>query len=144
MYFPIENLFLSIVQLKTQRPRNVRDCFCFFDIFGKSLSHSPQKTHSIRATVSVDDSPVVLLCSSFWEPLSPACFVILCSFFSQSNSRDSMEWVRFTNVEERGGWFLPKDRINTRRVVSTHLVNYASSLVITTKERKALFYVSPE
>ena len=38
---------------------NVRDCFCFFDIFGKSLSLSPQKTHSIRATVSVDDSPLV-------------------------------------------------------------------------------------
>ena len=48
---------------------NFRDYFYFFDSFGKSLSFSAQKTHSIRATVSVDDLRVALLCSSFWEPL---------------------------------------------------------------------------
>ena len=48
---------------------NFRDYFYFFDSFGKSLSFSPQKTHSVRATVSVDDLRVALLCSSFWEPL---------------------------------------------------------------------------
>ena len=31
------------------------DCFCFFYIFDKSSSFSPQKIHSTKATVSVDD-----------------------------------------------------------------------------------------
>ena len=44
--------------------------FLLFLHFGKSISFSPQKTHSIRATVPVDDLRVALLCSSFWEPLS--------------------------------------------------------------------------
>ena len=32
---------------------------------------------------------------------------------------------------------------NTWRLISTYLVNYASSLVISTKEPKAAFYTSP-
>ena len=37
-----------------------------------------------------------------------------------------------------------KVRINTERLISTHLVDYASLLIITTKEPKTPFYTSPE
>ena len=44
-----------------------------------------------------------------------------------------------SNVEEQEGYFLPKYCTNTRRLISAHLVKYASSLVIPTKELKAPF-----
>ena len=37
-----------------------------------------------------------------------------------------------------------KVRTNAWRMISTHLVNYASPLIIPTKEPKAPFYTSPE
>ena len=57
-----------------------------------------------------------------------------------------MMWVLCIRCrgEEHGGKILLKARTNTRRLISTYLVNYASSLIIPTNKPKDPFYTSPE
>ena len=56
-----------------------------------------------------------------------------------------IQWIEFflSIVKKLAGQFLPKDCSNARRLISFHLVNYASSLTIFRKEPTAPFYALP-
>ena len=64
----------------------------------------------------------------------------------QSIQVQEVQWCGcfVSNVEEHGGKVSLKARTNTRRLISTYLVNYASSLIIPTNKPKDPFYTSPD